>query len=178
MSKIYKLRFDVDQYENINPVEKKDADYYQSFDGSPKLQTWRTMKVERMEPALGRELGDAPGFNIPVLRKRALDCLLPFILDDVEVLPLELEGEILYAINVTTVLDAIDYSRSKYVTFKDGKRILAFKKYAFRKEEIGDKNIFKIKDEPRRNPFVSEKFYSVVEKNNLKGFALELVDEI
>ena len=42
-------------------------------------------------------------------------------------------------------------------------------------DELKKHNIFKIVDEPRRGPFVSEEFKEAVEKNKLTGFKFELV---
>ena len=81
-----------------------------------------------------------------------------------------------YAINVTTVLDVIDYSKSRYITFDDGKKIMVFEKYAFKLcDELIRSNIFKIIDETRGEAFVSDRFKESVEKNNLTGFRFELV---
>ena len=54
--------------------------------------------------------------------------LYPLIKNEVELLPLSLDDDLLHGINVTTVLDAIDYDLSEYLTFRDGKRIMYFKK--------------------------------------------------
>jgi len=84
-------------------------------------------------------------------------------------------GGVRDGINVLTALDAIDYAKSDYVKFSDGKRILAFKKYAFRVDAVAGKHIFKIKDERRRYAFVSEEFVDAVNNNGLEGFRLEEV---
>lgn len=41
------------------------------------------------------------------------------------------DSEEYYGINVISVLDAVDYNKSVYKTFRDGKRIMAFKEYVF-----------------------------------------------
>ena len=51
-----------------------------------------------------------------------------------------------------------------------------FDKYCFRMcDELLENNIFKLIDEPRRAPFVSDRFKECVEENNLTGFEFELV---
>lgn len=53
---------------------------------------------------------------------------------------------------------------------------MVFEKYAFLNNGLLDGvNIFKIVDEPRRWPFVSDIFKKTVEKNNLTGFKFKLV---
>lgn len=134
-----------------------------------------TVKVKRMEPEKGLDLGDALGFTIPVFSKKALDCLLPLIENNIEILKLDFDGGDFYAINVTKVINAINYEKSKYKTFRDGRRIVLFNKYAFEPEIVIGISIFKIIDEPCRFAFVSDEFKEIVEKNKLKGFEFKLV---
>lgn len=172
--KIWKLKFEVDLYDNLIPKETFSTEEIQSFDGRSKLSNWKPIEVTRMEPEKNIQLGDAPGFFLPVFSKKAVEILKPLIQNYVEFLPLIFE-EKYYVINVVNVLDAIDYDLSEYKTFRDGKRIMAFKKYCFKVEAIGENHIFKIIDEKRRGAFVTDKFKSIVEKNNLNGFKFELV---
>lgn len=80
-----------------------------------------------------------------------------------------------FGINVIAVLDALDYGKSEYLTFSDGKRIMAFSKYVFLEDVVADASIFKLKDDRSGYSFVSEKFKQIVEENKLSGFKLELV---
>ncbi|RKM59591.1 hypothetical protein D6856_10270 [Butyrivibrio sp. XB500-5] len=175
--KIYRLDFDVNNYKGIQLCEEADFDYYHMFDGTSLKDNWTTRKVEFYEEDEELKEGDAPGFNIPVFNKRALEVLFPLIKDEVELLELQLGDEILYGINVLKIIDAVNYDLSEYRTFRDGKRIMAFKKYVFRNEMIIGTNIFKIVDLPRGDVFVSEDFYNYVINNNLEGFKMELVYE-
>ena len=172
---IWQLKFDVDNYSNLEAVPPLNADALQSFNGTSKLSTWTPIKVVVMED--DKSLSDAPGFIIPVFSQRALGILLPLIENSVEVLNINFNNVVpYYAINVTSVLDVINYSESEYKTYRDGKRILAFKKYSFKiNKELTTHNIFKIIDEPTRNAFVSDKFKEAVEKNNLSGFVFKKV---
>ena len=175
--KIYRLDFDVNNYKSIQLCEDVDSDFYQMFDGTSIKERWETPRVKFYEDDRELKKGDSPGFNIPVLNKKALKSLFPLIKDDVEILTLQLNNEILFGINVLTVIDAIDYDMSEYRTFRDGKRIMAFKKYVFRDDMIKNNNIFKIIDLPRGDIFVSEEFCNSILDNNLEGFKLELVYE-
>ena len=86
--RIWQLRFDVDSFDNLVPEVAFSADEIQSFDGRSKQKCWTPLKVKRMEPEKGLELGDAPGFTIPVFSKKALNVLFPIIRDSIEILPL------------------------------------------------------------------------------------------
>lgn len=174
--KIWKLRFEVDEYDNLMPVRAFTADEIQAFDGRKHKKRWKPLPVTRMDPEKGLELGDAPGFTIPVFSKKALDILRPLIQDSVEELKLQFDEGEYYGINVISVLDVIDYDKSEYRKYSDGKRIMVFHKYVFRDvKEIRKHHIFKIMDEPTRWAFVSDEFKETVEKNNLTGFKFELV---
>lgn len=173
--KIWQLNFELDEYDNLIPVEAFSVREIQSFDGRSHLKEWKSIPVKRMEPERNLELSDAPGFIIPVFSKTALKYLKPLIEPNVEILPLEFEEEEYYGINVITVVDGIDYEKSIYKTFRDGKRILAFKKYSFLPNKIEGIPIFKIPDERTRYCFVSDEFKDRVEINKLTGFKFELV---
>lgn len=173
--KIWQLNFELDKFDNLIPMRKFTVEEIQSFDGRSHLSQWKPLQVKRMEPEKGLDLSDAPGFTLPVFSRRALDCLAPLINKNAEVLPLDFNEKEYSAINVITVLDAIDYEKSIYKTYRDGKRIMAFKKYAFLPDVIENVSIFKISDEKTRYVFVSDEFKQTVEKNNLSGFKFKPV---
>jgi hypothetical protein len=172
--KIWHLDFELDEFDNLVPVEELSLDEIQSFNGSSKMKLWKPIAVKKMED---KELSNAPGFysHIPVFDKIALDAVKDLIKDGAETLPLLCtEGEF-YAINVIEVLDCINYNKAKFKTFRDGKRIMRFIEYEFIKNVVNRKHIFKIIDEPLRRPFVSDEFRQRVIDYNLKGFKFELV---
>lgn len=100
----------------------------------------------------------------------------PLIENSAEILPLNFKEGNFFAINVTSILDVINYGESKFVRFKCSDKILAFQKYAFNLcDELISNNIFKIVDEPKRRAFVSESFVNTAVENDLKGFDFRLV---
>ena len=167
----------LDKYDNLMPLKEFTVEELQSFDGRSHLKNWSALAVKRMEPEKGLELGDAPGFHIPVFSRRAVDCLQNLIKDHVEFLPLDFDEKELCGINVVTVLNAVDYPNSVYKTFRDGVRIMSFKKYAFLPDIVDSVPIFKISDEKLRWAFVSDEFKQTVEANHLLGFDFKLVWE-
>ncbi len=175
--KIWQLNFELDEYDNLIPVKEFTVEEIQSFDGRSHLKEWKPIRVKRMEPEKGLDLSDAPGFTFPVFSKKALECLAPLISKNVEILPIEFDEKEYVGINVITVLEAIDYENSVYKTYRDGKRIMAFKSYAFLQNVVENVSIFKITDEKTRYAFVSDEFKQVVEKNDLLGFKFKLVWE-
>ena len=137
------------------------------------MKNWKPIQVKRV---YDREFSNTPGFypHIPIFDEKAIEVLDDLIIDNAEILPLDCEDGVFYAINVVNVIDCIDYEKSKYKTFRDKKRIMRFEKYAFDEKEIDKVNLFKIKDEPLKRPFVSDFFRKRVVDNNLIGFKFEL----
>jgi Immunity protein family (Imm11) len=172
--KIWHLDFELDEFDNLVPVEEISLDEIQSFNGSSKIELWKPIIVKKMEE---KELSNAPGFysHIPVFDKVTLDVVKDLIKDSAEALPLLCDEGEFYAINVIEVLDCINYDKAQFKTFRDGKRIMRFIKYEFTKNVVNGKHIFKIVDEPLRRPFVSNEFRQRVIDCNLKGFKFELV---
>lgn len=173
--KVWQLTFEVDKYDNLIPMREFTVEEIQSFDGRSHLKQWKPLPVKRMEPEKKLDLSDAPGFTIPVFSRHALECLKPLIERNIEILPLDFKEKEYFGINILTVLDAINYEKSIYKTFRDGVRIMAFKKYVFSADIIKDVSLFKITDERTRYAFVSDEFKNIVETNKLSGFKFKLV---
>lgn len=174
--KIWKLKSEVDKYNNLEPVKDFSVEEYWRFDGHELKRGWKPLAVQRMEPEKKLPLSDTPGFTIPVFSKRALAILQPYLQDSAEILEFVFDEGDYYGINVIAVLDVVDYEKAKYINFNNSNRIMVFTKYAFKEcDKLKIHHIFKIVDEPRRGPFVSEEFKEAVEKNKLTGFKFELV---
>ncbi len=114
--KVWILDCDVDNYETLTWKQKLDIDYIQSFDETEKIQNWNPIKVKRV---YDRVFSNTPGFSphIPVFDQRAIDVLNDLIIGNAEILQLDCEDGVFYAINVTYVRDCIDYEKSIYKTF-------------------------------------------------------------
>lgn len=176
--KIWKLGRDVDNFESLawgNDEYDIDLNYIQSFNGVSKEKNWIPLQLKRM--GADAEFSNTPGLSahIPVFDKKTVDIMKDYLIGNAEILPIFCEDKEFFAINVTSVLDCIDYDTSEYKTFRDGIRIMRFTKYAFLKDKIENVHIFKIKDEPLRSPFVSDAFRQKILDSNLIGFKFELV---
>ena len=72
--------------------------------------------------------------------------------------------------NIIKLVDALDLENSTYDFFElDDEKILSVEKYALKKEEISNYDIFKLEGETIPI-FVSERFKKIVEENSLVGF--------
>ncbi|NUU74349.1 hypothetical protein [Paenibacillus xylanilyticus] len=80
------------------------------------------------------------------------------LLNKVEFLPLCNEDKNIFMINVTNVLDCVDYLRSDIRRFKDGSW-MSFENLVFDKAKIPENTyIFKIKETAAVEVFITDKF--------------------
>ena len=174
--RIYKLGFDSNNYENFLIDKRGDQDFMHMFDGTPLLSDWMPQILLRNDGR--RPLPDGSDASLlPIFSKKALDCLLPLIKEDVEILPFEFEKGTMYGVNVLSVINALNREKADIVLFPNSQRILDIKKFAFYDEAVRGRNIFKISDKKYGYVFVSEAVYKAIEENGLEGFDLRLVYE-
>ena len=174
--KIWKLWADVNNYDSLMAMDP-DYDYTEiTLDGHSMADKWEPVELKRMYGD-GLLLSDFPHYyGDPVMSEKAINVLSPLINDSVEYLKVIFDEKNYTMLNITKVLNVIDYEKSEYKRFTSSGRIMRFIKYNFRMcDELLTSDIFKLIDEPRRNPFVSDRFKQYVEDNNLTGFEFELV---
>lgn len=177
--KIYKLNGDLNHIASLNTVDyERDGDKI-ALDGYEK-KDWEKIDVMINEEDKREKLvlKDYSTISEPVFSKRAVDALLEVTGEepDLQFLPIHCidTEEDLYIVNVTKIVDCIDYNNSEMVYYSSG-RIMYFEKYCFIPEKVKDLKIFKLVDEPVRKPFVTDEFAKKIEEHKLTGFKLELV---
>lgn len=168
---VYRLDPDNEHFHNFALVEEGAAAIYRRFDGGPLRAEWKPLEIMAVdtddELAL---LGDhALLGTIPVLSERAVDALADVLQANGELLPLIFRRKPYFALNVTTVTDALDESRSKVHRFSSG-RVMAIDEFAFRPERVRALTIFKIPELPRGFVFVTDTFVDRVRTAGLQGF--------
>ncbi len=169
--KIWLLQADANNYNNFTLVDGsgwKQLVGLESFAGKPMQRGWIPYQVKIIKE---RKAGDMQAFfgGVSAVNQKTINTLDKFFNNNIEFLLLDYEKEPYYAINILEMLDCIDYERSLINRFSDG-NIMSFDKYAFVKEKVEKKHIFKIIDEPRKFPFVSDEFRQQVIDNGLTGF--------
>ena len=135
-------------------------------DKSPKV--WKPITV-KIDPR--HKKGDFPSLcPFLVFSSRARKVLQPLIGNYVEFLPLKLEGDLeQYAIaKIKQRTDCLDYSRAEFKRFPSSGRVMRVVKYAFKQGSLENKQFFNIPEQKARF-FVSDKFKTCVESNNLEG---------
>lgn len=110
--------------------------FYDNFKGEV-LEQWGEYRINSNGEKAN--IGDAFYLltNAALISKRALEVLKPILEINAQVLPIshmELK-ETLYLINVTNLINAMDFSNSKIKRFSDG-RILSIDSYSFHKDVV------------------------------------------
>jgi hypothetical protein len=173
LMKLWHLTADANNYNNLVPIKSLDWRKLE-FNGVSLLNNWEPVAVRFIYE---RKEGDYPSLlpGIPVFSDKAVMVLYDLIKDSTEILPLRCRKGKYYAINVIEVINAINYEKSIVERFPSSGRIMMFDKYSFKHERVIGKHIFKISDEPKRRPFVSDEFRNRVISSGLTGFKFELV---
>lgn len=149
-----------DQSTQVTTAIRWSIDELETYDGRTKANSWQQIELVRPRGYKGKKLTDiihfAPGSRF-VLSERAVDNLYALIEDDVELLPVSVEGQPYWFMYVTTVLDCIDYDKSSYRTHLSG-GISWFDALWFHKPIIIGHNLFKLKDRPTGFIYTSDAF--------------------
>lgn len=145
-----------------------------SFDGEPKLDLWTPIKVRTVSKKSYR---DFPVYlsSKPVISARVKEVIEPFVKDEVEFLPLLHDELDLYMINVTKVLDCVDWKRSDIRTYEDGS-LAGFNKLVFDFTKIpAETYIFKFVERASTLVYVTEAFKDLIESHKFKGLDFSVV---
>jgi len=96
----------------------------------------------------------------PVFSKRAVAAMSEITTEGVQYLPIHCidTDEELYIVNVTRLEDCLDYDISEYTCYDDNYRVMWIEKYCFCPEKVKDLKVFKLVNEARGKPFVTDEF--------------------
>ena len=168
---------DYDASAKIRPTDGPEWDMMIDFGGMRQGDKWwpRVMELDhRKKTRLGDYVSKLDG-DVMILEKKAIEKLYP-IMGEVEILPLICDFGDYWAVNILNVLDCIDYDKSEFVWLNEEEhRIMYFKKYVFRSEQIEGHHLFKIIDLPKSAIFVDDIFVDLVKKCKITGFSFKPV---
>jgi len=124
--------------------------------------------------------GDFPSLSnynmIPVMSQRAWDALRPLIGYCCEPLPIiHPSGQPFYIIHVMETIDALDDERSELRQSQIDGRVNRIFKYAFRKDLLASKHIFKLPTKSGGELLVDDEFRKAVEQHGLQGLLFDPV---
>jgi hypothetical protein len=174
--KIWNWKTDANNFDYLIVPKEKDVEKlvnFYKFDGTTIMNCWEPVQVDVYDKI---KRSDTPTFNSgPVLSERGVAILKDLICGSAEILPLKYKREQYYVLNVTNILDCIDYSKAQYIPFSSSGRPMVFTNYAFKYEAVKNEHIFKIIEHPKSNVFVSDYFRNRVIESGLVGFRFEEV---
>lgn len=142
---------------------------------------WKTYPLQfstAPEDEHNLEGSDFPSFRGGMLTcsRRALVALSPLLGDHVEILSLNCQGYDYSLLNVLTIVDCVDYSRTEAGTWPSGAKRIRGMPY-FLPGCVPDVPIFKIQEWSMGNLFVSDEFKEVVERYDFVGLRFFPVKE-
>ncbi len=169
--KVYELWMD-HTYRTYEPTPK---DGYKSyiFDGMPvKERNFEKIYPSKYKDEIDKPIGDVFSVEVSsfILNERSYKILYPYIKNEVQIFKIKSENDNLYVVNITNIIDCLDYDKSKIKRFPSSGRVMRVIKYAFKTEKLTNAIIFKLPEFPKSISYVTEEFKKVVEENNIKGF--------
>ncbi len=171
--KVWKLYSILDGFASLSSLDNnKSFEIAISLDGRSFVKEWEPLKYTKYIDEKNLPLGDKPsaGPNFPIVSLKAVECLKEVLGKNVEILPLYIDEQEFYLINALEVLDCLDHEESDIRYFSGTERIRGINKYVFIEQKLIGKNVFKIKEQKKVGPFVTDKFKEAVEKSGLEGF--------
>ena len=169
--KIYQLWSD----HTYRAFETAEKDGYQTyhFEGIPvENQTPLELYPSKHSSESKLPIGDVCPVEISavVVNEKCFKVLCPYIKDCAQVFQTKGNGQNLYVLNIIAVIDCLDRENAELKLFKSSGRIMRIEKYVFYEDKIKDAFIFKLPEELKSQPYVTEQFKQLIEKNDIRGF--------
>jgi hypothetical protein len=165
-------------FEWINTCDHQDYEVFAAFDGQPRAQSWRPIKVRRVraDDRSAFNPSDFPwlGGHALVMRQKAVDRLRDILDAHGEVLPLATDDDVDLFVFNARVVDALDEARSLITKIPGTNRILHIEKVVFIEPAVRGLDIFRL---PHRvgETYVSERFVDRAKAAGLVGLKFEKV---
>ena len=169
--KVYELWLD----HTYRTYETLTKDGYRTYEFEGKKVENRKFDLiypSKYKDELDKPIGDV--FSITpssyIMNEKAYKILYPYLKSHSQIFKINNNGTIFYVINVTDLIDCLDYDNSEIKRFPSSGRIMRVIKYVFKNEKLKNVTIFKLPEFPKAISYVTEEFKNVVEENNIKGF--------
>lgn len=167
------------QPEGFKELDIKPSENYAEYNclrwaGDSKITGWRTPELVWLSDDLS-EASDIDGDfikfcgGVPVISIKAHSLLQPLLENFVEFLPITIEGETRYLINVINVLPLMDTEKSIFKIYSDGK--IGSCQHAYLNEPNVEQLIFKVNGYLPRI-FINEKLKHAIEDADLTGVTI------
>ena len=169
--KVYELWMD-HNYRTYEPTPKGGYKSYM-FDGVPvKERNFDRIYPSKYKDEIDKPIGDVFSVEVSsfILNEKSYKILYPYIKNEAQIFKVKCENDNLYVVNITNIIDCLDYDKSEIKRFPSSGRVMRVIKYVFKIEKLRNTTIFKLPEFPKGISYVTENFKNIVEKNNIKGF--------
>ena len=169
--KVYELWID-HNYRTYEPTPKGGYKSY-IFDGVPvKERNFDRIYPSKYKDEIDKPIGDVFSVEVSsfILNEKSYKILYPYIKNEAQIFKVKCENDNLYVVNITNIIDCLDYDKSEIKRFPSSGRVMRVIKYVFKIEKLRNTTIFKLPEFPKGISYVTENFKNIVEKNNIKGF--------
>lgn len=184
--KVWEVKSDVENFASIclTGCAESLLDLYENwpyFEGQKFGDTWPKFQAQLIIPnaagnferAVGNFVYMDPG--ILVCDNFSLIKLRKLLLNEVENLPIGVEGLNMKILNVINIIDCLDKTKSEVVYFKNSHKVMRIKKYSFNTSLLENVALFKIPQLVDGYIFATDAFRERVLEDKLTGLKFILV---
>ncbi len=146
------------------------------FEGIPvKDRKFAFILPSKYKDEVNKPIGDIFSIEVSsfILNEYAFNILFPYLKEHSQIFRIKNQNSIFYVINVTDVIDCLDYDKSEIKRFPSSGRVMRVIKYSFIKDKLKNATIFKLPEFVKTNCYVTKEFKNAVEENHIKGFKFE-----
>lgn len=169
--KVYELWLDR-SYRAYETLSKSGYKTYEFEGKRVENRIFNSFVLSKHKDEIDKPVGDVSSISTSsyIINEKAYKVLYPYLKKHSQIFQLKNEDNIFYVVNVTDIIDCIDYDQSEIEYFSSSNRVMDIEKYVFKKEKLKNATIFKLPEFPKGISYVTENFKKVVEENNIKGF--------
>lgn len=172
--KIYKVWMD-HNYRTYETLPKNGYKSYMFEGTSVKDRKFALIVPSEYEDEVNKPFGDVFSVEVSsfILNEYAFNILNPYLKGHTQIFKIKNQDSLFYVINVTDVIDCLDYDKSEIKRFPSSGRVMKVIKYSFIKSKLNNAIIFKLPEFVKTTCYVTEEFKKIVEENKIKGFKFE-----
>lgn len=172
--KIYKVWMD-HYYRTYETLPKEGYKSYMFEGTSVKDRKFALIVPSEYKDEVNKPIGDVFSVEVSsfILNEYAFHILSPYLKGHTQIFKIKNQESLFYVINVTDIIDCLDYDKSEIKRFPSSGRVMRVTKYSFIKSKLKNAIIFKLPEFVKTTCYVTEEFKKVVEENHIKGFKFE-----
>jgi hypothetical protein len=183
--KVYKISSDVTNYQWIMPESEKDLFGALAFDCESKKKDWKPVDMYVFNPKKKKgNFYSLGGVGALVFDEQTLEIMRTVFEMSGEILPLNLDGSEIYALNVLECVNALDQKNTKWEYYDNGEKRKILNHF-FHRSRITESSIFKIPETSKTQVLTyseikdpMDEFFSLYMKYNLRGLQFEEIYNI